>query len=451
MRKALLRRDKKNIFSFIAALIAVSFFLFSSCKLSGWDADLDDFVSRGLARPHNTDATITVTLSTNDTSYTRIFSSANKEDTVWIPYGTVSIDMTLTSCADGGSVQCAWKGSSLEKAGTDTAISLRYDSGTPELMLSVSAPDGHTTASYTISIKQAQAIADGSALAGIGTDTASLAGQYVLTSDIDLSALPNWTPLGSVAGNTPFTGILDGGGHTITNLSSAMGGGDGGFFAYVKSPAVISNVRLTDVCIQGNSSITDGTAGDGVGALVGENYGGIIRRCSIAGSVTGYRRVGGLVGNNRAGGTITECFSSATVTSQDGSFPWAYSGGLVGSNWGTISDSYARCAVRAASPAAPAGGFLGSNEGGALVERCYASGTSIGGTSRGFLVVNSGSVADCFYDGTVSALSDSMGASPLTSAEMKKKDSYPSWDFSGVWNSNATINGGYPYLRNNAP
>lgn len=50
-------------------------------------------------------------------------------------------------------------------------------------------------------------------LAQIGSD---LSGHYVLTQDIDLSGYDNWSPIGS---SSPFTGVLDGQGHVVRNLT----------------------------------------------------------------------------------------------------------------------------------------------------------------------------------------------------------------------------------------
>ncbi len=43
-----------------------------------------------------------------------------------------------------------------------------------------------------------------------------LSGHYILTSDIDMTGL-NFSPIGN--NSTPFSGIFDGNGHTISNLT----------------------------------------------------------------------------------------------------------------------------------------------------------------------------------------------------------------------------------------
>ena len=72
-----------------------------------------------------------------------------------------------------------------------------------------------------------------------------------------------------------------------------------------------------------------------VGGLVGENY-GAVSNCYSTGSVSGGSgsySVGGLAG--QSGGTISDCNSTGTVSVS--SDTW-YVGGLVGDNEGTISD-----------------------------------------------------------------------------------------------------------------
>ncbi|MCJ7778355.1 MAG: hypothetical protein MUP16_08590 [Sedimentisphaerales bacterium] len=76
-----------------------------------------------------------------------------------------------------------------------------------------------------------------------------------------------------------------------------------------------------------------------VGGLVGYNY-GIITNSSATGSVTGTIGVGGLVGTNS--GAITNSYATGSVTGID---YYAVVGGLVGWNDGTIENSYSTGSV----------------------------------------------------------------------------------------------------------
>ena len=76
--------------------------------------------------------------------------------------------------------------------------------------------------------------------AGLKAIADDLAGSYVLANDITLSE--EWVPIGT--SGTPFTGMFDGGGHTIKGLTIKSGADNVGFFAFTKG-ATIQNVRFT--------------------------------------------------------------------------------------------------------------------------------------------------------------------------------------------------------------
>jgi hypothetical protein len=101
-------------------------------------------------------------------------------------------------------------------------------------------------------------------------------GDYVLVADIDLSATPNFTPIGGsesecgiVEGKNVFSGTFDGRGHTIIGLKISVSDTDRvhvGLFGSVGSknkndPAVVKNLILKDVNVSGKAK---GTATYGV-------------------------------------------------------------------------------------------------------------------------------------------------------------------------------------------
>jgi len=266
-----------------------------------------------------------------------------------------------------------------------------------------------------------------------------LAGHYFLTGDIDLSSIPNWTPVGSLS--NPFTGNFNGNRYTIFNLSVTTASGDAGLFGYITGSALIYDLHLKNISVTGGYSPADagsGTNNDGVGGIVGEKGGGTVSRCSVSGTVTGYERVGGIVGNNRSG-DITKCYSTATVTATS-----QVAGGLVSSNWGSISDCYAKCAVSSPNYV---GGLLGKSETGNVVANCYSSGTvTLTTVNKGGLVGN-GTSSNSYYDSTISGLTETSSGIPQTSTQLQTQATYTGWDFSNVWAIVPGINGGYPYLR----
>jgi hypothetical protein len=145
----------------------------------------------------------------------------------------------------------------------------------------------------------------------------NLAGDYVLENDIDLSSIANWQPIGTLA--NPFTGILDGNGKTISNLTINRPTEDNvGLFGFVNTAKskhapgnnsvlanpIIKNLWFADASVTGR---------DNVGVLVGQyttdvgqgndhmvvssSYGFLCKDILLVGTVNGRNNVGGLVGN----------------------------------------------------------------------------------------------------------------------------------------------------------
>ncbi|MFY7924999.1 MAG: MBG domain-containing protein [Aquidulcibacter sp.] len=130
---------------------------------------------------------------------------------------------------------------------------------------------------------------------------------------------------------------------------------------------------------------------DQTGGLVGENLGSITQSYAT-GAVTGDDRVGGLVGRND--GSITQSYATGAVTSNDDRV-----GGLVGWNLGSITQSYATGAVTGDDRV---GGLVGFNEG--TITQSYATGAVNGDLSVGGLVgVNSiaGTITQAYATGLV--------------------------------------------------
>jgi WD40 repeat protein len=186
---------------------------------------------------------------------------------------------------------------------------------------------------------------------------------FKLTADIDLSSytgtdfniIGNWS--------SPFRGVFDGNGHTISNFNyTSTGGEDIGLFAYVGplfweiSP--VSTGEIKDLgLIDPNIAVE---TGNHVGSLVGQLKSGTISGCYCKeGNVSGIWRVGGLVGYNHHGSIITS-YSTGTVEG-NGSV-----GGLVGCNYGDFEDygyittSYSTGSVSGSNYV---GGLVGENSG----------------------------------------------------------------------------------------
>jgi len=184
-------------------------------------------------------------------------------------------------------------------------------------------------------------------------------GDYcVLMADVDLSGYSSgtgWNPIG--ASGSAFTGIFDGNGHTISNLTINDSATDyRGFFGFT-SGAEIKNVTLTNVSVNGKQF---------VGGLVGQSETGTISNCSVSGTVSGVgKSIGGMVGRKNSG-TVENSHASVNVNSNSES-----AGGLIGHCAGA---SIVFChATGSVSGYSSTGGLVGYQFDGAITS-CYATG-----------------------------------------------------------------------------
>jgi hypothetical protein len=253
-----------------------------------------------------------------------------------------------------------------------------------------------------------------------------------------------------------------------------------------------------------------------VGGLVGQNAGGVLSNCRSLGSTTGYYRVGGICGSNA--GTVFHCEALGTVTCDPdsggigmlagdnvsglitvssatgsitggGSSPRAYSedisgmGGLVGWNQGIIERSSAAVDVFVFD--GYAGGLLGTNSDGMVID-CYSgSSTLVGsGTKGGLVGAQSGILLNVYaspaaqdrasnaytggligcdkfttsYQSIIKAayfLSPNDGGgpdngygTPLSAGQMRNMESFAGWDFFG---RSADGNGDVWFMPQNRP
>ena len=192
---------------------------------------------------------------------------------------------------------------------------------------------------------------------------------YLLANDIDLSGYANWTPIGTYDYATStelwFSGVFDGQGYTIRNLTcTSATDGFAGLFGNFNG--TVQNLILRDAQI---------TSELNAGAVVSENYGGQVLNCAmIGGSVKGNKLVGGIAGLND-GGIIENCYATGDVTYVDNSAMNNDAGGVVGSNHsGTVQNCYASGSVKAMD--SRAGGVVGSNYDGGTIQNCAALGQS---------------------------------------------------------------------------
>ena len=211
-----------------------------------------------------------------------------------------------------------------------------------------------------------------------------------LDKNIDLTG-KDWTPIGTSYDNS-YTGTFDGGGHTITGLTITTKDQFVGLFGYLNRAGTVKNVVMEGIQITSNHMFGN------TGGVAGFSW-GTIENCSVSGSVSGTKCVGGVVGAQKAG-SITGCSSSATVKGT------VDVGGVAGEKWGSMTACYAtgNVTLEIDSPKNLSGGGLVGFNGGSSVLACYATGnvTSTGSSTGnvhigGFLGDNYTTVTACYW------------------------------------------------------
>ena len=258
-----------------------------------------------------------------------------------------------------------------------------------------------------LSMEYSTTITNAHQLQLIGLNATTLAANYTVANDIDLTGDKNaseiwgtsttnggagFVPIGD--NTTHFTGTFNGQGNAINGLYINAPATDFvGLFGFATS--AISNVGVTNVQVRGlnvvgglagsssatisNSSSTGLVGGAAtVGGLVGFNSGSITSSYStttVRGTVSG---LGGLIGQN--GGTIDGDYSTTgTVLGGNGTFDV---GGLVGDNQlGSISNAHSTDLVLTGDNSSAVGGLVGQNDSGGMIAGSYSTGAVTAGSA----------------------------------------------------------------------
>ncbi|SJZ88070.1 The GLUG motif-containing protein [Trichlorobacter thiogenes] len=263
-------------------------------------------------------------------------------------------------------------------------------------------------------------------LQGIGS-SGMLVNSYQLANDISASGTATWNsgkgfkPIGD--SSHTFTGSLGGQSHTINGLTINR---DSeilvGFFGI--NYGTISNLVLTNAAVTGGDVC--------VGALVGCNMeGGIISNVSVQGNVIGtVDQVGLLTGGNGDGGMISNVTASGSVSGLSDV------GGLVGVNWGVLSNASASVTVTGTYD--EVGGLVGENAG--SINSSHASGNVTGNKYVGGLVghnvigtaSDAGRIIDVYATGTVSGVNSVGGLIGTSDANTVISNAYATGNVTGT-------------------
>ena len=261
-------------------------------------------------------------------------------------------------------------------------------------------------------------VADLQKLAANVNSGTSYSGKYFkLTSNLDLSSITNWTPIGN--SSYAFQGTFDGDFHTIYNLTINTGSRYCGLFGRVNN-ATIKNLGVENANVVSTSN----------DAAV-------------------------LVGNAEEGGTISRCYVIGSVSASGGN------GGILASTHGssnatTIENCYARITLINTGSTADISGISGWNySDSVIIQNCFSACVGetrpVAGWSDGS-PVNVEKITNTFYDNTLSPnLSDGLTSLGRSSSLLQLENTFTGWDFDTVWAVDSTKNGGYPYLKGFTP
>lgn len=295
---------------------------------------------------------------------------------------------------------------------------------------------------------------------------------YKQTANIDASSTSTWEsgagwrPIGNALGGptTRFQGTYHGQGYTISGLYiNRPAVSTVGLFGLVSTNAVISYVGLENVNMVGKDQVggligyveatttisncyTTGTVSTAAGnnrcgGLIGIIAGAItVTSCYSTCSVTTGSNGAGLIGEVRAGASVSRCYATGNVHTSTG-----YSGGLVGYTEAPLSDCFARGNVTCTSPFL-VGGLVGYSSGGTITN-CYSTGTVPGSGSwiGGLTGYCSGATTASFFDSQTAGTSSSHTGTARTTAQMTNSSTFSAWNLATVWEMTAA-NNGYPSL-----
>ncbi|MCI5863923.1 MAG: Ig-like domain-containing protein [Cloacibacillus porcorum] len=208
-----------------------------------------------------------------------------------------------------------------------------------------------------------------------------------LTNDIDLSesgSPSHWTPIGQYTDATPdgYAGSFDGGGFTVSGYivasADAVSMDKDGNLAAGFFGLVGQSAEIRSLTV--SADISGSAKFLCAGGIVGYNY-GTITNCTHSG---GEVSASGGSGNNAGGiagynvGTITSNANSVGEVSASGGSIYNYAGGIAGYNSGTITDNANGGEVSASGGTFNnAGGIAGYNSGNGTITNCTHSGGEV--------------------------------------------------------------------------
>ncbi|MFW2405532.1 MAG: c-type cytochrome [Gammaproteobacteria bacterium] len=244
---------------------------------------------------------------------------------------------------------------------------------------------------------------------------------YQLANDLDAAGVAfepigNCGPTGNcmrALGQFGFSGVFDGRGYTISNLTiDAPERGGVGLFGVLAESGVVMNLRLENASVSGRA---------GVGSIVGSNF-GTVYRCAAEGSVDGAMAIGGLVGGS--GGLVYDSGFSGRVTAKQAV------GGLVGDMTGGVYRGRAEGEI---SGSRGVGGLVGLNTFGSIRDSWSSMVVSGSNDIGGLVGVNTDAkVRNSYATGNVNGDSNNIGGLVGFNSQSTVRNSYAIGNVTGT-------------------
>lgn len=219
-------------------------------------------------------------------------------------------------------------------------------------------------------------------------------GYYKLMNDIDLTSYINqfsptegWQSIGRDGSETIH---FDGDGHKVTGLWCNSTRDNTGLFS------CFANGYIKNLTVE-TAAGKQVKGGANTGILIGKMINGTIENCKVTGTVADGTPVGGMVGLFD-GGEILKCQASVTINTTAST---TYAGGLVGEiTGGEIDQCYTDGSLTATGDESYAGGLVGKNSG--TITNCYSSAVVTSSyNAAGLVAYNFGVVDKCMVSGNL--------------------------------------------------
>ncbi len=209
-------------------------------------------------------------------------------------------------------------------------------------------------------------------LVELGKTQSDYESHFILTADLDMAGTVYKRAIISpdlddkewgAQGCEPFEGVFDGGGHSISNFTAENRSVHYlALFGHLHG--VIKNLHLVDANVKGSHAVS----------CLAASLEGAIENCSVTGELSGTYIVGGVAGflDNAL---IKDSKCDVTITAYENSKFNVVAGLVSWSQFGTIEDCFSKCKIIAKSRLDIGGGVVGCNYG--TITNSYCEGVSI--------------------------------------------------------------------------